>query len=778
MSSPPTGKQPDAGHPDNSATPVDAGDAPAGEPQAEANDQIRAAPAHTTHSTGNTIMGTVADTFAALRARKRLACHQIIALALLVILAVGIVVPLLLTAIFGISAYATYSTLRSEASSGFQHLLSVRTIFTGARSNPGGMLDSGKLTHAEQQFVAARTDFTHARDLIDQSAVIHVVTQYLPQYRSRVMSARAASQIGIDVANIGQQLTTTALTFAPRFHGPLLRAAKTPLVTPADIALIGRTINAILPPLGDIVVQSHHISLADLPLSVRQRQQMQQYLQLLPQLEQALTQGSTLIGAASWLLGVGQPRTFLVQTMDRAELRATGGFTGQYGELQISGGRIAPFSLHDIATIEYADNSPTTGNLAPAQYRSWWPFANWGLRDANLSADFPTSAQLIIQQYSLEMHRQVDGVIMFTPFLIEHILQVTGPLHIPQYNETITAQNLEARLHYYQLDNAGIRKIELIEHVTDPAQARKLFTSRVAHMLMDTVRHAPPGELLAIGLQLLQDLKTRDLQVYVTNPQIESLLIHYGYAGQIDRSTNHDGIYIVQANVSASKASQYVHTIIHDTVTLDAQGGATHELQLRLVYNQIGPVYGLDTYRDYIRVYVPPTAKFLGGDGFDTGTPLCGGPLPACAPKGIYPQNQLVCPAGQYQAGASAPMLGDPYTGQWHPLDKIGPPTNLTSDTPGRAMFGGMVVVPKNCTMTVTLSWYVPPLGHGPYDLLIQRQAATFPELDLSILPTPQDCASLETAGLHFHGILTHDTSFALQRNARAAKNCYPGSAV
>ncbi|HLI90467.1 MAG TPA: DUF4012 domain-containing protein [Ktedonobacteraceae bacterium] len=776
MSSPPTGKQPDAEPSENSTAPLDAGDTRSDEQQQiAANEPTSAAPGH---PAGTRIIGTFADTFAALRARKRLARHQALALALLVILVLGVITPLLITAAFGISAYTTYNTLRSEAYSGFQHLLNVKTIFTGAHANPGGMLDSGNLSRAQQQFIAARTDFTQARDLIDQSAVLQTITQYLPQYRAKVASARAASQIGSDVASIGQQLITTALTLAPRFRGPLLSETKTPLVTPGDIALIGRTMNAITPPLRDIEVQSHHLSLADLPLSAHQRQQMQEYLQLLPQLEQAVEQGNSMVGAAGWLLGVDQPRTFLVQTMDRAELRATGGFTGQYGELQISGGRIAPFSLHDISAIEYSDNSPTTGNLAPPAYRSWWPFANWGLRDANLSADFPTSAQLIIEQYRLEVHRRVDGVIMFTPFLIEHILQVTGPLHIPQYNETITAQNLEARLHYYQLDNAGIRKTELIEHVTDPAQARKLFTSRVAHVLMDTVRHAPPGELLAIGLQLLQDLKTRDLQVYVTNPQIESLLIHYGYAGLIDRSTNHDGIYIVQANVSASKASQYVRTIIHDTVTLDAQGGATHMMQLRLVYNQIGPVYGLDTYRDYIRVYVPPTAKFLGGDGFDTGTPLCGGPLPACAPDGIYPQDQLVCPTGQYQAGASAPMLGDPYTGQWHPLDRIGPPTNLTSDTPGRTMFGGFVVVPKNCTMTVTLSWYVPPPGHAPYDLLIQRQAATFPELDLSILPMPQDCASLGTAGLHFHGILTHDTSFALQRNARAAKHCYPGTAV
>src|SRR5258708_11130841 len=94
---------------------------------------------------------------------------------------------------------------------------------------------------------------------------------------------------------------------------------------------------------------------------------------------------------------------------------------------------------------------------------------------------------------------------------------------------------------------------------------------------------------------MLHEVKTRDLQVYFSNPQVEDLLMKYNYASQVDRSTTHDGLFVVQANLSASKASQYVQTIMHDTGTLDANGGASPALQLRLVYNQSLPVYGSDT---------------------------------------------------------------------------------------------------------------------------------------------------------------------------------------
>ncbi|MGH2478545.1 MAG: hypothetical protein ACRDHW_02670, partial [Ktedonobacteraceae bacterium] len=302
---------------------------------------------------------------------------------------------------------------------------------------------------------------------------------------------------------------------------------------------------------------------------------------------------------------------------------------------------------------------------------------------------------------------------------------------------------------------------------------RKRFTNTLASLLMSKVRSAPPNELLTIARQVFSDLKTKDLQIYLTDPSAEGLLMRYGYAGQMDRSTTHDGLYVVQENLSVSKASQYVQTIMHDTVTLNSQGGATHVLQIRLVYNQDGPVYGYDTYFDYLRVYVPPSSQLLWGDGFDGSRPLCGGSYGDCPANGPYPNGELSCPAGQYQPGAEPPYLTGSNGATWEPLHALSGPTNIESDEPGRAMYGGWVIVPKNCTMNVSLSWYVPPMSRQPYHLLVQRQAGTFPELDLSILPDAADCASLDTAGLHFDDILVEDASFTPARVSKRA--CYPG---
>lgn len=675
----------------------------------------------------------------------------------------------------GINAYIMYN----YAHDGVQHLLHVKALFTGLKAHPTGLLDVNTLHIVQDDFRAARADFQQLKNGLEQDPLLSLSTGLLPR---QIMAAHALSQIGIDVSDIGQQSMQLVTTLSPSMQGALLPNAKGPLVTPATMTLVRTTIAYILPRLNDMQLQARGLSFDVLPISAEQKSQAMQVIQALPQVQNDLVQALGLLDATAWILGVNQPRTLLVQTMDRAELRPTGGFTGQFGELQINAGRVAPFTLRNIGPLE--ENNPkslTNGQLAPTVYRSWWPVPNWGLRDSNLSADFPTSARIAIDAYKYEFHHQVDGVLLFSPFLIARVLQVTGPIAIPAYHELITGQNLEERLHYYQLDNVAIRKEEIIEHVEDPVMARKLFTADLARLLVDHVRHASPTELIAIGDTMLSALHTKDLQVYVNNPQIEALLVKYHAAAQMDRSNAHDSLYVVQANVSASKASQYVHTVFHDVVTLDAKGGATHVMQIRLVYNQIGPVYGLDTYRDYMRIYVPKSSTLLWGDGFDSGVPLCGGPYGSCPQNDIYQNGALLCEPGGYEAGAATGMLNDPYTGRYHPLDKIGPPTNTTSDEPERAMFGGWVVIPKNCTMTVTLSWYVPPLGQLPYSLLIQRQSSTFPELDLTILPTPGACNELNIAGSHITTVLDGEDLLISAKPAllrQRTSSCYPAPKI
>ncbi|GAC1559903.1 MAG: hypothetical protein NVS2B2_20630 [Ktedonobacteraceae bacterium] len=714
----------------------------------------------------------IQDTLVQTRQRR---LYRVLSLILVAIVLLGVLVPLGA----GLAAYSVYNSVRGVASDGVNHLLNVKNLLTISKSDPMAALDAKKLHQAQIEFKLAEADFVQLQDLTNRSDILALLQEFSPDYANKFLMARHLVRVALDVAKMGQEVSGVAIMGASLIHSsPLVNGVTKPLVSVADIASIDGALIHALYYIDDIRGQMSQVQMSQVPISDKQKAQLTSVLTQLPKIQALLMQGQGLVGLVSWLLGVGHERRFLVQTLDRAELRPSGGFTGQYGVLQIQDGRMAPFGLRDVALLDYAGNGVELGRQAPPAYSSWMNFGNWGLRDSNLSGDYPTTARMSMQVFQDEGGGPVDGDISFTPTFIGHILDVTGPIRVVEYNETITSKNLENRLHYYQQDYSAIA-IEHQKSNDSSHAARKAFTSLVGKMLLDRVRHLPTKQLLDIVKGAIKDIQSHDLEIYFANPQAEQWLSDHGYSGATDSFAKQDGFEVVQSNISISKASQYVHTTEHDDIVLDAQGGATHNLTITLNYQQTGQVYGFDTYADYIRVYVPQNAQFLSGDGFDTGQALCN-PTPIGSPptKGsipppgtgwstqvtgcsqydtYFPSNARYCPDGNYK-------LGDRGFQQAWPIDSLGAPTTLNSDLPGHAMWGGLTATPKNCISTISLSWYVPHAvknvaGQSPYALLVQKQGGYIPSVELTI-----DANALKMKGLKpfsFTGNLSADKIFA-----------------
>ncbi|HEX6777333.1 MAG TPA: DUF4012 domain-containing protein, partial [Ktedonobacterales bacterium] len=662
------------------------------------------------------------------------------------------------------------------------------------------LMDKNKLNQAYQDFISAESDFVQLDNELNSHPTLLGLAKMLPSYAKQATEAKQIAQAGIEMSSLAAEVTTTALTVLQALPADPLSAGATPLITSDEVPLIQKTLNDADLILGNLQQQLTRVNPNDLPISVCQRRTFGKLLDLLPEGHKLLDEANTLLPVGIWALGIDQPRNFLVQTMDRAELRPGGGFTGDYGVVTITGGRIGSLALQDIAWLDYcgAGTCYAIGNRAPSQW-SWWPFGNFGLRDSNLSADFPTNAQEAINLFAKEGGGNVDGVIDLTPIPIEHILAITGPIYIPDYNETITSDNLEDRLHYYQQDPAGIAKEKQISGSDTSITARKRFTSLVGKLLEDKVRHEPVSQLIQIAKQVLADLQSKDLEIYLSDPQAEQLLTKYQLDGSIDSSGATDTFLVVQANASVSKATQYVQTTEKDEVQLDASGGATHHLTISLDYNKQGNVYGYPTYRDYLRVYAPQGSQYISGYGFDTGSPMCLPSLPPgwkaptpptnptpskyatmpdCSYYDPYPGGGLACPAGGWATGMpysfSYVDKTDGVT-PW-PIDYLGGSRNSSSDIAGLSMWGGWVTVPPNCTAVITLSWYTPKeaapgrsveAGQSPYQLLVQRQSGTFNTVDVTITPASDAAAAQGKQQVTYQGTLSTNTPISLH-----AVNC------
>ncbi|MBV9709695.1 MAG: DUF4012 domain-containing protein [Ktedonobacteraceae bacterium] len=671
---------------------------------------------------------------------KRHRVYRTISVAMVVVILLSLLLPLGV----GLAAYNAYNNLNTTAHDGINHLMTVKALLPTSKNDIMSALNAGKLQQAQGQLKAAETDFLQLQQLADRPDIQSIIQQVAPQYTGKLTMAKHLIQVALDVSRMGQELSGVGVVAADIVHSsPLAANSAKPLISMTDVSNIKAAITHSLYYMDDIQQNMSQVQLKDLPVSAKQKAQLSSVLAQLPSIRDLIVQNQNMVDLVTWLLGVGQPRRFLVQTMDTGELRPGGGFTGQYGILNVQNGRVAPFTLRDVALLDYAGNGTELGRQPPSQY-SWMNFGNWGLRDSNLSGDYPTTARINMQVFQEEGGGPVDGVIDFTPTFIGHIIDVTGPIHVAEYNETITASNLADRLHYYQ-QNYNAIALEHQKSNDDSHQARKAFTSLLGKMLLQRVRGLPTNKLITIIKNAIKDIQSRDLEIYFTNPAAEQWLINNGYDGGMSTYSRQDGLMLVQANISISKASQYVHTTEQDNITLDAQGGATHNLSIALDYHQTGPVYGYDTYSDYMRLYVPRSSQFISGDGFDTGHASCAAPPsvpfpkdqppmtvpPVSACNSLPPGETLNCPSGNYSLGTRSYNL--PKT-----ADVMGPPTATKSDLPDRGMFGGMTVTPKDCTSTIMLSWYVPhAVKHNGkqlvYPLLIQKQGGYIPGLQLNV---------------------------------------------
>jgi len=582
-------------------------------------------------------------------------------------------------------------------------------------------LNSALLQKVRGDLVAAQQDFLQLQARLVSPDWILSLAGNVSYGAGLLASAKELAAIGVDITKMGITLIDSVTPIFTRLHGvKSALASGQQLLTQADITHIQQAISQSLTYLADIQQRIGGVNLNSLPLKASQKALVGAIIPQLGCIRQAMIGGSTLVGVFGWLIGVDAPRNFLVQPLDRSELRASGGFAGNWGVVTVNDGKIGPVTLHNVNDLDYGGyysgaNNPLyiINNPAPSQY-SWWPIANFGVRDANLSADFPTNAKLVLQTFYDEGGPHMDGLINITPVAIAHVLKVTGPLYVPTFDETVTADNLEQRIHYYEEDPAGIARDHALFGGGSDNSVRKIFTQTVARLLEARVRQLSLRQLIPVVRQMFADMQSKDIEVYLSNPTLEKILHTLRADGSADTTPHMDSFYLAQENISVAKSTPYVAVTQHDDVTLDSKGGATHNLTVTMQYNPTGPVYGYITYREYVRLYAPAQAKLISADGFDTGQVMCTEAPTSTCPAYPYPNGELYCPSGNYSPGAETPTL--PGTGSIlgsdgktpMPLDYLGAPPNTTSDIPGLTMWGGFVVIPQGCTETLTVSWYSP----------------------------------------------------------------------
>ena len=358
-------------------------------------------------------------------------------------------------------------------------------------------------------------------------------------------------------------------------------------------------------------------------LSPKTAAMLSRFDRYLPSLEDALA----TLNIVPQLLGADGTRSYLLVAQNNQELRPTGGFISGAGLLKLRSGKIADLSFQDSYTV---DDLGQPHPPAPAPLRRQMRAGMLLLRDANWWPDFPTSAQAIAGLYHQDQGESVDGVIAVDLSTLRFLLQATGPIDVPGYEEPVTSDNLrEMMMSYWQAPRISAPGKE----GTDWWLHRKDFAADLLSALLPyLMQHATLNDLASLARSTGKALDERHLLIYSQEPEAQSILGAMGWDGAL-RPYNSDYLMVVDSNVGFNKVNPNVEQTIDYEVELEGAGGATATLTLGYRHLVEKPMpacvhesrYGdsyLDLlercYWDYVRIYVPAGSEarqVLGADG-------------------------------------------------------------------------------------------------------------------------------------------------------------------
>ena len=139
------------------------------------------------------------------------------------------------------------------------------------------------------------------------------------------------------------------------------------------------------------------------------------------------------------MLGANDPRRYLVISQTPAEARGTGGLAGSYAVVRLDHGKLTTERSGSDEDFESAP-SPVV-DLGPdfnARYAQIDAAESWG--NANFTPHFPWAAQIWAKLWERQSGQRMDGVIAVDPVALGYLLQVTGPVTLPD-GEVITSTN-------------------------------------------------------------------------------------------------------------------------------------------------------------------------------------------------------------------------------------------------------------------------------------------------------------------------------------------------
>jgi hypothetical protein len=267
---------------------------------------------------------------------------------------------------------------------------------------------------------------------------------------------------------------------------------------------------------------------------------------------------------------------YIVLLQNTQELRATGGFMGSYAVIEINDGVFEHLAIQDIYQ---PDGQITDGLEAPAGIQEYLSEGKgYRLPNANWNPDFPSSSEDILRFFAFAKEHNIEGVVSLNLDVMQRVLDVIGPVYLPDYHESLTADNLP------ELARADR------DQFFPGSQQKKNFLQAVFNHLKLQIQQLPVEKQKQILTLIWEESQRKNIQAFSHQIEIQHIFTKYRVSGEM--SSNIPGassdltpryLFLVESNVGINKANKGITREVKITAT-------PYQTQLWIYFHNLNPI--------------------------------------------------------------------------------------------------------------------------------------------------------------------------------------------
>jgi hypothetical protein len=301
------------------------------------------------------------------------------------------------------------------------------------------------------------------------------------------------------------------------------------------------------------------------------------------------------------ILGHDYQKKYLFLFQNNRELRATGGFIGTYGQFDINQGKIEDIKIEGPYNVDgqLLDNIAAPEPLRLIVSRMY-------MRDANWFADFPTSARKVSSYYEKSGQATTDGVIAITSEFFNSLLELVGPIDMPEYGKIITAEN------FYEETQKQVE----FEYDREENKPKK-FIADMFPKLIDKFSEIDKEKWPDLLDLVIKSFDQKNILIYFKDQELEAMVQDFGWGGEII-DTKKDYLNIVSSNIGGGKTDHVMQQKTYLSTEIKSDGSVINTVTIARKHTG-DPTKMFEDVKNvsYIRCYVPLGSTLLEVEGFD-----------------------------------------------------------------------------------------------------------------------------------------------------------------